>query len=145
MSRTRDTRGSSRRDAGSETHRVQPSERKWIWFRTQPGGRLVAREEFEALDVYGRAGLAKTMQRYRDGQARRHDVDSMGDGIFELRYRHGTERFRLLFMFWGPHLVALTVFQKKQAKTSKIDLDRARGRAKHWRRAFGTEPAETTS
>ena len=84
------------------------------------------------------------MQRYRDGQTRRHDVDSMGDGIFELRYRYGTERFRLLFMLWGPHLVALTVFQKKQAKTPKVDLDRARSRAKHWRQVFGTEPTATT-
>jgi len=80
------------------------------------------------------------MQRYRDGQTRRHDIDSMGDGIFELRYRHGTERFRLLFMYWGPQLLALTAFQKKQPKTPKVDLDRARARAKRWPQVFGAEP-----
>ena len=90
----------------------------------------------------GRAGLAAVMQRYRDGQSRRHDVDSMGGGIFELRYRCGTERFRLLFMFWGPHLLALTVFQKKQPRTPKPDLDRAVDRAKRWRQTFGAEPTE---
>ena len=105
----------------------------------------MALEEFEALDVDGRAGLTKVMQRYRDGQSRRQDVDSMGDGVFELRYRHGTERFRLLFMFWGPHLVALAAFQKKQPKTPKPDLDRARARARRWREAFGAEPPEGVS
>ncbi len=100
----------------------------------------MAREEFAALDVDGRAGLAKVMQRYRDGQSRRQDVDSIGEGIFELRYRRGTERFRLLFMFWGRHLVALTAFQKKQPKTPKPDLDRARVRARRWREVFGAEP-----
>jgi phage-related protein len=104
----------------------------------------VALEEFESLDVDGRAGLTKAMQRYRDGQTRRHDVDSMGDGIFELRYRRGTERFRLLFLMWGPQLVALTAFQKKQPKTPKPDLDRARVRAKRWRQVFGAEPGGTS-
>ena len=64
----------------------------------------------------------------------------MGEGIFELRYRRGTERFRLLFIFWGRHLVALTAFQKKQQKTPKPDLDKARIRARRWRQVFGMEP-----
>ena len=85
------------------------------------------------------------MQRYRDGQARRQDVDHLGDGIYELRYRHGSDQFRVLFMFWGPRLIVLTAFQKKQAKTPKIDHDRARTRAKHWRQAFGTDPPPTAS
>jgi phage-related protein len=84
------------------------------------------------------------MERYRDGQARRQDVKFLGDGIYELRYR-GTEQFRLLFMFWDPHLVALTAFQKKQAKTPKSDLDRARARAKRWLLTFGAKPDEEVS
>ena len=84
------------------------------------------------------------MQRYRDGLARRQDVDHLGDGIYELRYRHGNDQFRMLFIFWGPHLVALTAFQKKQAKTPKVDHDRAQGRAKRWREAYGTEPTPTS-
>ncbi len=104
---------------------------------------MVALEEFKALDAYGQAGLTKAMQRYRDGQTRRHDVDALGEGIFELRSRHGTGQFRLLFMFWGPHLVALTAFAKKQRQTPKVDLDRARTRAKQWRQVFGTEPPAT--
>jgi phage-related protein len=102
----------------------------------------VARDEFEALKVEGRVGLTKVMQRYRDGQSRRQDVDAFGEGVFELRYRAGTERFRVLFMPWGPHLVALTAFQKKQPQTPKPDLDRARARAKQWRRVFGAKPED---
>lgn len=124
---------------------MEPPPRRWIWFRNEPGGRRLAQEEFEALGVDGQAGLTKAMQRYRDGQARRQDVDSIGDGIFELRYRRGAEQFRLLFMLWGPHLVALTAFQKKQPKTPKQDLDRARVRARRWRKVFGTEPCEGSS
>jgi phage-related protein len=105
----------------------------------------VALKEFEALAVEGRAGLAKKMQRYRDGQTRREDVDALGDGIFELRCRYGTERFRLLFMHWGPHLVALTAFQKKQAKTPKPDLDKARIRARRWCQVFGATPTGSVS
>ena len=81
------------------------------------------------------------MERYRDGQTRRKDVESLGDGLYGLRYRHGSEQFRLLFMLWGPHLVALTAFQKKQAKTPKSDLDKARVRAKRWLQAFGARPS----
>ena len=114
--------------------------RRWIWFRNERGGRCVAEEEFRALDVGGQAGLAQTMKRYRDGETRRRDVDAMGDGIFELRYRLKRVRFRLLFTQWGPHLVALTAFQKDQPKTPKTDLDRARVRAKRWRQVFGDEP-----
>jgi phage-related protein len=117
----------------------------WVWFRNEPGGRSAALKEFQELDVNGRAGLAKKMQRYRDGEARRRDVDHLGDGIYELRYRHGSKQFRVLFMFWGPRLVALTAFQKKQVKTPKIDHDRARSRAKRWRQVFGSEPAPSAS
>lgn len=144
MSRTRGGQSASRREDGSDAQHRLPSGRRWIWFRNQQDGRSAALEEFEALDVNGRAGLAKKMQRYRDGLARRQDVDHLGDGIYELRYRHGNDQFRMLFIFWGPHLVALTAFQKKQAKTPKVDHDRAQGRAKRWREAYGTEPTPTS-
>jgi phage-related protein len=102
-------------------------------------------EEFKTLDVDGRAGLTKLMQRYRDRQTRAKDVDSLGDGIFELRHRVKHVRFRLLFMHWGPHLVALTAFQKDQRKTPKPDLDRAKVRAKRWVQVFGDKPPDPSA
>lgn len=140
MSKRRGGTRPSRQAASPTAEPRQPAARKWIWYRNEVGGRRLALEEFDSLETRGRAGLTKTMQRYRDGETRRQDVDALGDGIFELRYRVGTERYRLLFMLWGPHCVALTAFQKKQQKTPKQDLDRARARARHWREVFGSEP-----
>ena len=69
----------------------------------------------------------------------------MGDGIFELRYRYGTDRFRLLFIHWGPHLVALTAFQKKQAKTpspssTRLGPGRSAGAGSSVRGPLGARP-----
>jgi phage-related protein len=113
-----------------------------VWFRHDVGGRPIAREEFVALAIDGRAGLTKRMQRYRDGETRAKDVDALGDGIFELRHRVKNVRFRLLFMHWGRHLVALTAFQKDQPKTPKPDLDNAKRRAKRWVAVFGDKPPD---
>src|SRR5437868_5208330 len=97
LSRTRGGQDAGQHDGGQGGKQTPSSGRKWIWFRDQPDGRSPALEEFKALDVNGRAGLTKKMQRYRDGQARRQDVDHLGDGIYELRCRYGSEQFRLLF------------------------------------------------
>ncbi|WP_419197611.1 type II toxin-antitoxin system RelE/ParE family toxin [Microbispora hainanensis] len=85
--------------------------------------------------------MAKRVDRYLKGESRFKDVDSLGDGIFELRHRHLNNHYRVLFMLWGPHCVALTAFYKNQAKTPKADLDRAKARAARWREVFGKEPA----
>lgn len=118
----------------------EPKHLKWLWFRTEPGARRSAREEFEKLPTAGRAGLAVVIERFRTGTSRRKDVDSLGSGLYELRYRFGNNHFRVIFTWWGPHCVGLTVFFKNQQKTSKTDLDRARNRAARWRAAFGDEP-----
>lgn len=144
MSAKRSKRGSGQQEADPAVQSAQPVARNWIWFRYAQDGRWIGLEEFKGLDVLGRAGLAKRMQRYRDGQARAKDVDHLGDGIFELRHRVKNVRFRLLFIRWGPHLVALTAFQKDQPKTPKPDLDRARDRARRWVEVFGAEPADYT-
>jgi phage-related protein len=87
-----------------------PPRRKWIWFRSERGGRLKALEEFDALPAVPRAALAKRIDRYLSGESRFKDVDSLGEGILELRHRHLNNHYRVLFMLWGPHCVALTAF-----------------------------------
>jgi hypothetical protein len=77
LSKIGDGHGAARRGSSSGTGRVQPAARVRVWFRAEPDGRSAARKEFEELDVYAQAGLAKKMQRYRDGQARRQDVDHL--------------------------------------------------------------------
>ena len=116
--------------------------RRWLWFRNELGGRSPAEEEFLSLPAAGQAGLAAAIARYRLGESRRGDVDSLGDGLHELRHRSQTLRFRVLFSRWGPHCVGLTAFCKKQGTTPKPDLDRARQRASRWREVFGVKPED---
>jgi phage-related protein len=114
--------------------------RNWIWFRNDRDGRSKAREEFDAFPTVPRAGLAKRIDRYLSGASRFKDVDSLGDGILELRHRHLNNHYRVLFMLWGPHCVALTAFQKKQRATPRMEMERARTRARRWKEMFGEEP-----
>jgi len=130
----------SHREQADEGRRTEPERsvakaRSWVWFRTDPAGRSPALEEFERLPAEPRAGLATRMERYRDGTSRFKDVDSLGDGIYELRCRHLNNEYRLLFTLWGPRCVALTVFSKNQRATPQRDLDRAQTRAAAWREA----------
>jgi phage-related protein len=117
-----------------------PARRAWIWFRNDRQGRPKAREEFDALPPVPRAGLAKRIDRYLSGESRFKDVDSLGGGILELRHRHLNNHYRVLFMLWGPHCVALTAFYKNQRTTPKADVERARIRARRWKDVFGEEP-----
>jgi phage-related protein len=122
---------------------TSPAARPWLWFRSQPGGRSRAEEEFQSLPAVGRAELAAKIDRYRRGESRRREVDSLGDGILEIRHREQTVRFRILFMNWGPCSVGLTAFCKKEPKTPAADLDRAKTRAKRWKEVNGKEPDGT--
>jgi phage-related protein len=131
--------GAQQADPASQPPRPPPG-RKWIWFRNERGGRPKAREEFESLPTAGQAGLAAKIQRYLADQSRPGDVDSLGHGILELRHRSENVQYRVLFMRWGRHCVALTAFCKKQRTTPKVDLDRAKARAQRWREVFGAEP-----
>lgn len=141
---TKRSEGRPGRQEADTSVKPERTPRRWLWFRHSRGGRPVALEEFKDLDANGRAGLTVLMQRYRDGETRRKDVDCLGDGIYELRHRVGNLRFRLLFVHWGPHLVALTAFKKDQAKTPPPDLANARGRAKRWVEVFGAKPPDSS-
>jgi phage-related protein len=113
--------------------------RKWLWFRTTIDGRSAAEKEFFKLPKAAIATLTTKMSRYAEGASRRHDVDHLGDGIYEIRARLGNNHYRVLFFRWGRHLVALSAFYKNQQKTPKQDIDTAIARRKLWRDAFGDE------
>jgi len=119
-----------------------PTPRSWLWFRNERDGRQIAREEFDDIPAKERAGLAKKIDRYLKGESRYKDVDSLGDGILEIRHRVGSNHFRVLFMLWGSHCVALTAFYKNQQATPKPDLERAKKRAARWKTLFGEKPRE---
>lgn len=114
--------------------------REWRWWRKEAGSRAKALEEFQSLPVDVQASLDVLMDRHRRNQSRLKDVDHLGDGIYELRYRRGNNHYRLLFCKWGPHLVALTVFYKNQRATPRRDVERAQDRRTAWYDEFGEQP-----
>lgn len=130
------------RGAASESKASTINDRReWYFFRNSRDGRALAREELEGLALSGQTCLSVRMDRHRNGKTRRQDVDSLGDGLFELRCREGNDHFRVIFFHWGPHLVALTCFYKNQRATPPKDLKRAKRRRTQWRQIFGDEPA----
>jgi phage-related protein len=126
-------------DENSQLNSAQAARRKWLWYRTD-SGRVVARDEYDALPERARAGLSNAIERYLTGQSRRKDVDFLGRGIYEIRHRYSNNHHRVLFTLWGQSCVALTAFYKNQQKTPKTDLNRAIDRARRWRDANGDEP-----
>jgi phage-related protein len=126
--------------AGSDDISDKPvSPRLWLWFRAAKDARSPSEKEFLKLPKPAIAKLQSTMGRYARGEARRHDIDHLGDGIYEIRARVGNNPYRVLFFIWGPHLVALSAFYKNQQETPKQDIETAKSRRTIWRRAFGDE------
>jgi phage-related protein len=80
------------------------------------------------------------VKRYLEGTNRRSDVDHLGDGLFELRTRVGSNHYRVIFFLWGDHCVALTAFYKNQQQTPSRLIQRAQDRRRSWLATFGRLP-----
>lgn len=59
-------------------------------------------------------------------------VDSLGDGLWEVRSRLKNRIARTLFIIADEEIVLLHGFIKKDQKTPKVDLDLARKRKKQY-------------
>ncbi|WP_112236858.1 type II toxin-antitoxin system RelE/ParE family toxin [Kribbella monticola] len=105
----------------------------WVWWPNQDGRRCRAEEEFFALPPKVQGELADRIKRFLTGATRYKDLDDLGDGIRELRYREKNNHYRILFSVDGRVCVGLTCFYKNQRKTKKQDLDRARERMRSYR------------
>jgi phage-related protein len=92
------------------------------------GRRSRAEEEFFKLPAIVQGEMLTRIKRLIDGETRFKDVDDLGDGIKELRYRHKNNHYRILFFVDGRDCVGLTCFFKNQQKTDKADLYRAKQR-----------------
>lgn len=137
------SRGTPRRkDAAAEEPELPPPPRQWLWFSNEVGGRPLALEEMKALPIPPQAALAARIERHLRGESRPGDVDYLGKDIWEIRYREGTIRYRVLFTTWGRHYLALTVIVKKERTTPAPDLARAQKRRKRWRERFGAHPPD---
>lgn len=118
-----------------------PPPRAWKWFCNQPEGKPLARKELDDLPALAQARLTLRMERYIAGQSRRKDVKAFGRNLFEIRCRVDNNHYRVMFMLWGPHCVALTAFFKNQEATPPSDIERARKRAARWKETFGEHPS----
>lgn len=100
-----------------------------VVFYAKPDGTEPAREFLNGLDVKMMAKMAKTIELLQNnGIALREPYSkSLGDGIFELRAKVGTDISRVLYFFVVGHRIVLTSgFIKKEQKTPKAEILRAK-------------------
>jgi putative component of toxin-antitoxin plasmid stabilization module len=58
-------------------------------------------------------------------QLRRPDCDYLRDGIYELRAKHGTVNYRILYAFTGKNIVLLSHGCTKEETIPKVEIERA--------------------
>ena len=70
---------------------------------------------------------AARIKRLRDlgHELRRPEADYLRDGIYELRLRHQTVNYRVLYFFYGKSVVVLTNGLTKEKQIAQGDIDNA--------------------
>lgn len=58
-------------------------------------------------------------------ELRRPDCDYLRDGIYELRAKHGTVNYRILYAFTGKNIALLSHGCTKEKAVPKIEIERA--------------------
>ncbi|NMM35715.1 MAG: hypothetical protein HHJ13_17325 [Phycicoccus sp.] len=112
--------------------------RQWRWWSAPKTGRRIAREEFEALPLHGRAALAEAIHRWTKGQSLPNEVKALADsgGLFELRVQVGHDPFRAVFFKdTTVHSVCVLAVYMNQQKLPKADKDLAIRRMRQWKGA----------
>lgn len=62
-------------------------------------------------------------------------VDSLGDGLREVRTTHSRVEYRVIFILDGATMVLLHGFTKTTKRTRKSDIDLALERKRKWEKA----------
>lgn len=67
------------------------------------------------------------IERLRDMgfELRRPDCDYLDDGIYELRAKHGTVNYRILYAFVGKNIILLSHGCTKKKSVPKTEIERA--------------------
>jgi phage-related protein len=100
-----------------------------VVFYDLPDGSEPAKEFILSMDLKMRAKLLRTVQLLADnGPALREPSSKpLGDGIFELRAKVGSDISRVLYFFViGRRIILTNGFVKKTSKTPKGEIDRAK-------------------
>jgi len=84
-------------------------------------------EWLDGLPEKARRNCIVKIERLRDMgfQLRRPDCDYLRDGIYELRAKHGTVNYRILYAFAGKNVVLLSHGCTKEKAVLKIEIERA--------------------
>ena len=147
MGKGRDRRTKAKADRPSSsdaTPDVVPFCAGWIWWSASPGAaRKPPKDDFDKrIPADIRKEFHDLMRKYRDCiEQLTHGLHykDIGDGICELRVKRHGNAYRLLFMRWGNHAIALDVFHKTTRRTSK---DVANERRVKWLKMRGDTPPE---
>lgn len=100
-----------------------------VIFYDKPDGTEPAKDFILSLDKKMRAKMLRTIEllAHNGTDLREPNSKSLGDGIFELRARVGSDISRVLYFFIVGHKVILTNgFIKKTQKTPPSEIDRAK-------------------
>ncbi|BAK37959.1 hypothetical protein MLP_49450 [Microlunatus phosphovorus NM-1] len=100
----------------------------WRWWSSRADGRAAAKKEFEKLPVGIQGEFLGIMSRWLSQTHARHEYDSLGRGLHELRVREGNNHFRVLFAIEGRLCIALSAFYKNQQQLPKKEGETARKR-----------------
>jgi len=100
-----------------------------VFFKDARGGlpvlEWIRTMRFRDPRLYSRAGFL-IQQLAAEGYAmRRPYADYLGQGLYELRFRSGHVRFRILYFFHGREAVVLSSVLRKEERIPPIELGRA--------------------
>lgn len=99
-----------------------------VLFYNLPSGREPVREFLDSLDGKMRAKMLReiALLAANGPELREPDSKSIGDGIFELRARTGSDISRVLYFFFiGRRAILTNGFIKKTQKTPEAEKERA--------------------
>ncbi len=111
------------------------------FYETEDGKKPV--EEFlDSLDAKMNAKLVSMMELLEEKgtELRMPYSEPLGDKIFELRCKFGTDITRALYFFYtGKKIVVTNGFVKKTQKTPPSEIELAKKRRADWIRRYGTK------
>ena len=108
-----------------------------VFYDKPEGGSMPALEFLDSLDLKMRAKMLRTIQLLADNGTDLREPYSkpLGDGIFELRAKVGSDITRVLYFFFvGRRIVLTNGFIKKTEKTPPQEIERA----KHYRAEYNS-------
>jgi phage-related protein len=104
-----------------------------VFFYCEAEGVCDILDWFRALLRSNKKAYANCLARLRLLQMQGHELrrpaaDYLTDGIYELRAKHGTVQYRLLYFFHGRNVAVVAHALIKERTIPRIDIERAKQR-----------------